>query len=78
MEAELGLLEEVHAALARADAAGDAGGKYAALAQAVGGLAAWLRAAAGGPHMRPQGRERFERVWSGAQACAPPQRLGCS
>jgi hypothetical protein len=61
------MLDEVHAALARADALGAAGEIYAGLAQAVGGLAAWLRGTAEGPRMRPSDRERAEGVWTGAQ-----------
>jgi len=63
------MLEEVHAALARADALGAAGDIYSGLAQAVGGLAAWLRATAEGPRMRPSDRARAEGVWTGAQVC---------
>lgn len=65
------MLEEVHAALARADALGAAGDIYSGLAQAVGGLAAWLRGTAEGPRMRPSDRARAEGVWTGAQVGWP-------
>lgn len=68
MEAELGLLEEVQAALARADALGAAGDIYQGLAQAVGGLVSWLRATAAGPRMVAQARHRAEGLWTGGQA----------
>lgn len=68
MEAELGLLEEVHAALTRADTLGAAGDIYQGLAQALGGLTAWLRATAAGPRMVAQARDRAEGVWTGEQA----------
>lgn len=68
VEAELGLLEEVHAALTRADTLGAAGDIYQGLAQALGGLTAWLRATAAGPRMVAQARDRAEGVWTGEQA----------
>jgi len=78
VEAELSLLEEVHMALARADTLGEAGDIYQGLAQAVGGLASWLRATAQGPRMQAQGRERYEGVWTGEQARSSlPSCLPC-
>ena len=67
-------LAEAAQALARAAAAaaghGDARAAsiYAPLAASVGGVAAWLRAAADGGGMAKTGFESFERVWAGGGA----------
>ena len=75
-------LVEAAQALARAAAAATQGGDaraasvYAPLAASVGGVAAWLRAAADGGGLVKTGFESFERVWAGRSAQAALAEAG--